>query len=97
MPLKVTRLLVVTGRRMTTQGLRITARHAQGAKVAGGKVTILRQLGCRQQTTFAVKRFDKRGRVTVTLPFATPPDTIAVYRATSPVGRTYSLPLAVRR
>ena len=42
-------------------------------------------------------KFDKHGRVTFPLPSPTPPDTVAVYRVTTKVNNTFTLPIVVRR
>lgn len=78
-------------------GLRIVARHARGARVAGETARIIRQAGCGKQATFATAKFDSDGEVTVVLPFPTAPDTIAVYRVTTRVNQTFTLPIVVRR
>jgi predicted outer membrane repeat protein len=95
-PLKLTRNLSVIAQRRTGTGVRIVARHSQGKRVKGQKATLRRTTGCGTQTVAGTARFDKHGRVTMTLAFPTPPDTVAVYRVTTRTNRTFTLPIVVR-
>jgi hypothetical protein len=96
-PLKVTRNLTIVSRKKVAGGLRVVARHSKGRRVAGEKATIRRQTGCNTQVTAGTAKFDKRGRITTTLPAPTGADTIAVYRITAKTNNTFTLPIVVRR
>ena len=95
--IKLTRSLSVVSRKKVAAGLRIVARHSKGNRVKGQTANVLRRSGCGKQSGFARAKFNARGEVTVTLPFATAPDTIAVYRVTTRAGNTFTLPILVRR
>jgi hypothetical protein len=94
--LKITRKLYVDSKKRTTNGVRIVAHHSKGKRVAGQVATIRRTTGCGTQTVAGTARFDKHGKITVTLAFPTPPDTIAVYRLTTRTNKTFTLPIIVR-
>jgi hypothetical protein len=76
--------------------VRIVARHSKGKRVAGDVASLRRQTSCGVQGVAATARFDRRGRVTFLLPAPTPPDTVAVYRVTTKVNNTFTLPIVVR-
>jgi hypothetical protein len=94
--LKITRKLYVDSKKRTANGVRIVAHHSKGKRVAGQVATIRRTTGCGTQTVAGTARFDKHGKITVTLAFPTPPDTIAVYRLTTRTNKTFTLPIIVR-
>jgi hypothetical protein len=96
-PLKVTRNLTIVSRKKVARGLRVVVRHSRGRRVAGEKATIRRQTGCTAQVTAGTAKFDKRGRITTTLPKPTGADTVAVYRITTKTNSTFTLPIVVRR
>ncbi|MCW2966914.1 MAG: hypothetical protein JWM71_686, partial [Solirubrobacteraceae bacterium] len=96
-PLKVSRNLTIVSEKAVAGGLKVTARHSKGKRVAGQTVNVLRQTSCGKQSRFATARFDKRGEVTVVLPAPKPPDTIAVYRLNTKTNSTFTLPIVVRR
>jgi hypothetical protein len=94
--LKTTRNLHVDSKKRTANGVRILVRHSKGKRVAGQVATIRRTTGCGTQTVAGTARFDKRGKVAVTLAFPTAPDTIAVYRVTTRTNNTFTLPIVIR-
>lgn len=95
-PLKMTRNLTVVSKQPVAGGIRIVARHSKGARVRGATATLRRQSGCGVQGAAATATFDRRGRVSFLLPAPVPPDTIAVYRVTTKVNNTFTLPIVVR-
>jgi hypothetical protein len=96
-PLKITRNLTVVAEKRVAGGLRVTAVHSKGKRVAGEKATVRRQTGCDAQVTAGIAKFDKRGRLTTTLAAPAGADTIAVYRITTKTNSTFTLPIVVRR
>jgi hypothetical protein len=96
-PLKVSRNLTVVSRKRVAGGLQVVAVHTKGKRVAGETATVRRQTGCDAQVAAGTVRFDRRGRITTTLPAPTGADTIAVYRITTKTNNTFTLPIVVRR
>ncbi|MFL5845286.1 MAG: Ig-like domain repeat protein [Solirubrobacteraceae bacterium] len=97
-PLKLTRHLEIVSKKKTAAGLRVVIRHASGGRVEGEAATVLRQDGCRKQAAYGSRpKFDKHGEVTVVLPYAAAPETVAVYRLNSKTNGTFTLPIVVRR
>jgi DNA-binding beta-propeller fold protein YncE len=95
--LKLVRQLTIVSSRATSAGTRITAQlSGRGGRQ---KITINRQLTCTTYRRLKTVRTDRRGRFTITLPKPLAPELIAYYRASTQRshGRTYSLPIAVRR
>jgi hypothetical protein len=96
-PLKVSRNLTVVSQKKVAGGLRIVARHSKRGRVRGEKAVVLKQTGCNRQRTYKTLKFDGKGEVTIVLPLPKPPDRIAVYRVTTRVNKTFTLPIVVRR
>jgi DNA-binding beta-propeller fold protein YncE len=95
--LKLARKLTIVSSAATAAGTRITAQLS--SSTGRQKVTIDRQLTCTTYRRVKTVRTDRRGRFTITLPKPLAPDLVASYRARTQRshGRTYSLPIAVRR
>jgi hypothetical protein len=96
-PLQLSRRLTLEAVKPTASGARIVG-HLVSHKAAERQLSISRQVGCTASRVVASIRTDRRGRFSVTVPKPTGANALAVYRVkTSTGGRTYTLPILVRR